>query len=474
MGQGSGDQKKPKGRTLAEFAADLSAAERILLSGCAAGGPIQVGSTRPEQMTSDNGIRAEFFRFLALGGDQDAPVHESGIELKGAWIEGDLNFQACRISVPLFLDVCCVNGRIVLRDADVHSLFLDGSKTGEIYGDGLEARGDVYLRNGFEATDSVRLVGASIGGDLSFTGGSFTRGGEEPNAINCNRAQITGNLFFREVRGIVGSVSFEGARARKLDDDLDSWRLASEIGINGFRYEEIGFAATANPRRMTEAGSRMAWLNMQSQDDRGRFFKHQPWEQAIKVLREMGHVDDAKQLAIEKQTRMRKAGQFGRASTPFHFLFGALYGYGYQPWRLFSWVFLWWLVGVVAFGTARDNMLMVPIGLKDAPFQACLKANADDWTKCVDQAYANFLPALYSLDVILPVIGLKQKDVWTPVIRSHVPPRSASVISATSLAAPRYSTLGILVYGFLILETLFGWAAGLMLVAVVSGLVKKD
>jgi hypothetical protein len=35
----------------------------------------------------ENRVRADFLRFLMLGGDKDAPIHEKGVQLQGAWME---------------------------------------------------------------------------------------------------------------------------------------------------------------------------------------------------------------------------------------------------------------------------------------------------------------------------------------------------------------------------------------------------
>src|SRR4051794_31528064 len=51
-------------------------------------------------------IRAGFLRFLALGGDETAPVHEKGIWLQGAIIEGQLDLDGATLPFDLFLLHC--------------------------------------------------------------------------------------------------------------------------------------------------------------------------------------------------------------------------------------------------------------------------------------------------------------------------------------------------------------------------------
>jgi len=52
-------------------------------------------------------------------------------------------------------------------------LYLLGSWTGAIVADGLKLEGDIFLNEGFHAEGAVRLLGATIGGDLLADGGTF-------------------------------------------------------------------------------------------------------------------------------------------------------------------------------------------------------------------------------------------------------------------------------------------------------------
>ncbi len=96
---------KPAGRTLAEFQ-PLKPAEEKLLSACRQGVAARISEKRPEAASDDNTVRAAFLRFLALGGDELAPVHEHGVELFGAWIEGKLDMKAARVPSDLIIGLC--------------------------------------------------------------------------------------------------------------------------------------------------------------------------------------------------------------------------------------------------------------------------------------------------------------------------------------------------------------------------------
>ena len=64
---------KPAGRTLAEFQ-PLKPAEQKLLEACRQGTGARISDKRPETATDNNTVRAAFLRFLALGGDEQAPL----------------------------------------------------------------------------------------------------------------------------------------------------------------------------------------------------------------------------------------------------------------------------------------------------------------------------------------------------------------------------------------------------------------
>jgi hypothetical protein len=54
-------------------------------------------------LSADTKIDAGFVRFLTLGGDESAPVHENGVHLQGAWLEGVLDLGDCDLVRPIIL-----------------------------------------------------------------------------------------------------------------------------------------------------------------------------------------------------------------------------------------------------------------------------------------------------------------------------------------------------------------------------------
>src|SRR5262249_26066831 len=160
--------------------------------------------------TEDKSIRAGLIRLLALGCDpKHAPVHEKGVRVEGAWIDGDLDLENCRVPVEITLSSCTIPGKLVLRDADCFSLVLRSSEVADISAQrvhcttlllsaGFHATGTVDLGNGRidgtlycdggKFSGGVRLDGACIGGDFDCSGGCFDGAGGA--ALSCAGIKI--------------------------------------------------------------------------------------------------------------------------------------------------------------------------------------------------------------------------------------------------------------------------------------------
>ena len=123
----------------------------------------------------------------------------------------------------------------------------------------------------------------------------------------------------------------------------------------------------------------------QRSDDLSRDFKPQPWEQLVKVLREMGHDEDAKLVAIEKQDRLRRAGKIKWHTVPIHLLFGKLAGYGYRPMRtVFAMLAIWLVCAIFYFFAAWDGVFTPtnPRIFADSRFEPCTPQRGGNWTEC--------------------------------------------------------------------------------------------
>jgi len=601
---------KPFGRALADFG-QLKPAEQKLLNACRNGeiADIAEQEQRLTESTKKNTVRASFLRFLALGGDEHAPVHDQGVQLYGAWVDGDLDLEGATLPHSLSLTYCHLTN-IILRHSDIHgcvgfqgchvvkglsadgmvcsggvflkdftstgtvnllntklggnlechggkfdvknddalicdraviqgSVFLNDSEKGSnkvrfiatgivsfmaaridgsldcsnavfngtpraLECDRAVINGSVFLKNGFTATGSVCLAGTQIGGNLEFN--DATLDGMNDFALRAAGMTVVGAFHFSDMRSIKGIVSLSSAKVGRLIDDNESWAKA-ELILDGFIYDKLTGKAP------TDAKNRLAWLDKQLvshaglQSD-GKDFKPQPWQQLQKVLREMGHVEDARQVAIAFEKRLLRANLIGQTpenwckltacvyrkiSRGFHRLFGWLIGYGYRPLGLFfKMLVVWLLCGVfywyVALYGDNGNGVFAPsnpLVFQNSEYDVCKADNekaqaelikaayglpsiqgAGNWYLCskLREEYTGFSPLAYSLDVILLLVDLQQEHDWAPMIPT---PENTWI---DELKAHSLKHVTRLVVWF---EILFGWVSSLLLVAVVSGLTKR-
>lgn len=169
-----------------------------------------VGSgERPEDGNSEIQIRSDVLRVFCLGRDPDAPVHERGVRLLGAWITGDLDLDGCIVPHPLNPNRCHFEGRISLVDTSARQLGFGGSTVLGVLADRLDCRGSVLLRNGFISKEAVRFPGAKIGGALVCSKGSFEV--TDGYALIFDSAKIVGDVFLDDGFIAKGQVRLLGA-----------------------------------------------------------------------------------------------------------------------------------------------------------------------------------------------------------------------------------------------------------------------
>lgn len=396
-----------------------------------------------------------------------------------------------------------VGGAIYADDGTFCNAGKDGKPLGAALGaDGMVVTGGVFLNNGFIATGSVRLLGAQIGGGFNCTGGTFKNATKDGkllgDALNADGMVVTDGLFMRRGK-FVGLVNLTAAHAGSLVDDGACWPNESLI-LDGFHYDRISASST-------DAAMRIGWLEKQWPAHLGADFRPQPWEQLIKVLREMGHPTEAAEVAMAKQRALRKAGKIGqRRPDPryaglhlrldriwvaganlfargWHWIYGRLAGYGHRPAGILMWMAVICSLSGWYFSVAADKGIMAPTSVEvfsHKHMHADLQALREDTTSCgiqrevapthywpvcteLPSEYTTFNPWWYSIDLILPLVDLQQDTQWAPAA-------TYADAGGTVRTLPGGVVARIIVW----FEILFGWFASLMFVAIASRLVEKD
>jgi hypothetical protein len=443
--------------------------------------------------------------------------------LRGAYIDEELDLRGTTVGIPLSIVDCCFAKILRLEGAALSDLTLDGSLVPGIGGFGVKAgsiflrhgfhaigkvslmhlrcqgrldfenarfenpgsmalslsgariAGDVFLNNGFLAVGQVSLINAEIGGHLYCM--NATLDGGDGDALTCDTAVIRGSLFFRDMVKVKGAVSLTGARVDAICDDAESWQ--PPLTLDGFCYGRIDSGPT-------DSDTRIRWLGLQRPERHGDKFWPQPWEHLAKILRETGHVEDAKRVAIAKQKMLRAAGLIGQRPVEgerlwrrltnrflnavhrtFHDIYGILAGFGYQPLKTVGWMILVWFGSALAYQAAAADGLIGPTNsgiYANARFERCGdggQPGREHWTRCValPPEYSPFDPFVFSLDVILPLLDLKQETEWRPIVHS---------------AGGRELIFGHPLRFLMWFEIFFGWVTSLLLVSVLGRLVQKD
>ena len=382
------------------------------------------------------------------------------VRLPGAAIRENLDLTGARLSadgdVALLGDRAKVGGSVILRDGfssdgtvrlagtsiegdlDCEAAILTSPHGIAMQCDRAAIGGSIFLRTGFESSGAIRFFGTTVKGDLDCDSARLDGAGD--GALSCNLMEVAGAFIFRNVTVSSGTIDLSSMTAAVLVDDLESWTNADSLILDGFSYGRLGGGAP------TDAGSRLKWLRLQPPSHLGEHFKSQPWDRLEETLR-AENPGEARTVALAKEAARRRAGILAPGERLLHMLYGALLGYGHQPWRLIRVMTSVWVVcGLIYWAAVNPRWFG-----SQTPLIAPKLAQSS-----TSPSYANFAPLVFSLDVLLPVVSLGEEEDWQPVVASEGAPWL-------------WGYLVRLVYWF---EIVFGWVAALQLLVVLARLVR--
>ncbi|MGF1447030.1 MAG: hypothetical protein ACFBRM_12645, partial [Pikeienuella sp.] len=385
------------------------------------------------------------------------------VRVPGAQIGGSLNCNGAQLSGPDGM------GNVLVAD-------------------GARMEGNLFLR-GVEAEGCLWLPGLRLGGNLELDGATLAAAKKADRALMLQGAEVAGGLFFRKLeKPPAGIVNVNSAKIGTLVDDLAAWPAPKDgkrgLYLDGFRYDRI-----IGP---VDFQTRKAWLLRQVPKELGEEFKPQPFEQLVKVLREMGHTEDAKRIAILKrqyerpaawaQAKTRAAGNKawwdiaqGAVRWGLDRLFGAVVGYGYRPLYALGWLAgMVTLSGVLFLAAYRTDGMIPndPFTLRSAEWTSCVKDRGGHPSRaaCFLEAerrgsdgaprpgetigYPPFAAGWYALDTAVPFVDLHQEGRWVP--------------------DPGGGWLGWPARLWLYLHIALGWGITALFAASVTGIVKTD
>lgn len=475
---------------LAQFE-PLTPAEQKLLDECLRPERIIFGSgDLPEADDPETSLRAALLRLLLVA--PDSPLSEKGLRIRGAWIAGVLDLQGVDCPHDLSLAQCHVDTPIGMVNARLRGVYLSGCWLAGIEADNARFDGAFFLRSDSVLKGELSLAGARVSGDLQLVDVVFEATGQDavfapslsvegsvflgnypysnglstlqskgalflsslqaghdvfvshcaisPNpdtvnepvfdgseehgteiALSLARARIGGILYFRDNQIAGGVVNLAGAEAARLNDEPAGPGATYPVRLDGFRYSD--FARHAD----IDVQARLDWLDRRPRDTP---FTAQPYEQLARVLRDMGHREDARRVLMQKEQRLRAEAR-AEMTSPLRrgaaavrdALLNWTVGYGYRAARVLALA----VVLILGLGVFYDAVWragdMTPNAapiLVSAGWVAATQSHPANpgafWSQKgqAGQDWETFNGFAYAADLVIPIVTLGQESAWAP------------------------------------------------------------
>lgn len=441
-------------------AQSVEVGEDFWASGLDCAGPVFLNSARIQDVLAlrgarvhdDSGLQAPELR---VGGGLflDSGFSATGqVNLYGAAVGGSVRMDDCRLDGPgtgrgaYALNLSCaeiggdiwaggglvVRGPVIVRDTSVRgSVVLKGARfdlsshaptrTAALDASRLRVGGDFDCREGFVAHGMIDVCDSRIGGSVLLEGAELTALDDRYPVLRANGVETGGVFSVCDGFTAYGRISLNSAtiRSRVCFDDAALHTPASESALSGvglsaaalslrlreapagvvdLRHSRIGLlrdAPEAWPHGLVldgavydslypalPASARLPWLR---RDPAG--FVPQPYEQLAAAHQRQGRDADARAVLVAKHRSLRRTLRAPARS--WSLLQDVTVGYGYRPLRA-----VWLLLCLLTTGTALFSA-WPPTAVGDGRAPA-------------------FQPAIYALDLLLPLVDLGQERSYAP------------------------------------------------------------
>ncbi|WP_406127768.1 oxidoreductase [Streptomyces sp. NBC_00989] len=304
---------------------------------------------------------------MTVGQDLQAELLESHgeLSLRSAKVGVSLSLRGARLANPysrlaLNAPQLTVGRTLYLTPAGVGGPWLSGT---------TPARGTRIQR--FSCQGGVRLDDGRFGDAVDLERARFTF--TDDQELSLLRVQ-TPELRFLGERPQRGKVVLSGARVVNLIDGAGSWPGPGNLHMGGFVYENLV------PQGPFPLDARLDWVAAATAE-----YAPEPYERLATVLRNAGEDEDAREVLLAKQRRRRES--LPVAAKVWGFVQDWTVAYGYRPGRAAVWMAVLWAASSLAFAHADH----APVNASGHP----------PWS-----------PALFALDLLLPVIDLGQAGQW--------------------------------------------------------------
>lgn len=371
---------------------------------------------------------SSFSAFASRALNCDAAVIESDVFLnEGFQSKGNVSFERAQI---------------------IGQLDCTGGKFMAVKGPALNCKSavikaDVLLKNEFAASGELNFASADVTGNLQCESATIE------GVFDIEAAKIGSGFFWKKISGNIKVLKLIETRLARLNDDVTSWRCVETLELSGLRYDSIQSDMTVQDRlALLERKWERAIPLPSGEESKRKDFDPQPYSHLAKVYDTMGHRGDAAKVRLRRDVRLASA-RLARAITGstwsstavlsvllalVSFLWSQLYratfGFGYAPFRAFGTALVILLGAYVLaentyqrgeFAPASPVVLASPEWLIASAF-GCPGAQEPGctmplrrWEQSVAyRDYETFSPALYALDLFLPLDTLAQEESWAP------------------------------------------------------------
>jgi hypothetical protein len=153
-------------------------------------------------------VEADVLAELLVGGAAGATGRIARLDLRNARITGRLDLTGARLAAPLRLRHCFLDEKILLGNAELASLDLDGSTLPGIEADAIRVAGVFGVRDA-TVTGDIRMLSAQLTGTVELDRSAIGGG------LHLQGADIGGGVHLRDVR-VGQGVRLTGARVGGL------------------------------------------------------------------------------------------------------------------------------------------------------------------------------------------------------------------------------------------------------------------
>jgi hypothetical protein len=329
------------------------------------------------------------------------------VRFQGANIRGHFSCRDGHFSSPdgvaLLLDGSSIHGIVSLCGdftAKGEVRMIAASITGQVNCDGgqfINPHGDALAIDSTDISDSLscmgefqcvgalRLMQTKIDGQAILTG-TLAGTNSTYGALLMGGATVGRELFLTPAEAVRGRISLVNCAVGHLRDGDAAW--TGEYELRGFAYGTLAGSRDKLPRSRwwgsdPAARARVDWL-----DSNKPGYEPQIYEQLAQSYARAGHAYRQKLVLIAGLRRRRK--NLGPPAKLWSVVEDLLFGFGHRPWRILIPFLALFVFGVFFFGSHTSEITPVDPTIN----------------------YPAFRPLPYTLDLLVPVINLGQRDSW--------------------------------------------------------------